>query len=236
MQVLGHRGWPRPSSVENTLASVVAALSSGADGVEVDVRLTADGVAVCAHDDDLTRVGGAVRSIRATRWSDLQQVRLPDGSPVPRLLDVAAVTAGRGLLVLDFKPDPRTGSLLRAALADVQLSGMAEPDVVASSFDGRLLDVLAVRRPGLSRAAILDVGAPLEPALRTARRRRDAALHLPLRTVLSSSCAVRDAGLPVRVWTVNRVVDARLCELLGVHGLITDEPAALTVALRPVAA
>ncbi len=225
MLVLGHRGWPDTAHPENTLAAVRAALDAGADGVEVDVRLTSDGVAVCCHDDDLRRVGGQVPSVARTRWADLAQVRLPGGHPVPRLVDVAA--ACTGLLVLDLKPDPRAGTLLRASLAALALSGVDERAVVASSFDQRLLDVLAVRRPGLARAAILDVQDPLSPAVTLARRRRDAALHLPLRTVLQDPAGCRDAGLPLRVWTVNRPVDARLCELAGADAVITDRPAVL---------
>ena len=56
MQVLGHRGWPVPTAhPENTVAAMLAALDAGADGVEVDVQLTRDGIAVCFHDDTLDR-------------------------------------------------------------------------------------------------------------------------------------------------------------------------------------
>lgn len=43
---------------ENSVTAVEAALAAGADGVEVDVRLTRDGVAVCVYDVDLWRVAG----------------------------------------------------------------------------------------------------------------------------------------------------------------------------------
>jgi glycerophosphoryl diester phosphodiesterase len=232
MLVIGHRGWPGPSHPENTLAAVTAALDGGADGVEVDVRLTADGVAVCCHDDDLLRVGADLRSVRASRYADLAATALPGGHRVPRLLDVATAVVGRGLLVLDVKPEPRTAALLRACLATLTMARFPLDDLVLSSFDERVLDVLAVRRPQIARAALLDVGDPLLPALGRARRRGDAALHLPLRTVLAEPAEVRDCGLPVRAWTVNRPVDARLCALLGVTGVITDVPVALATGLH----
>src|SRR5688572_12125022 len=50
IQVLGHRGASAPGSPENSVAAVTEALLLGADGVEVDVWLTADGTLVCAHD------------------------------------------------------------------------------------------------------------------------------------------------------------------------------------------
>ncbi len=236
MMVLGHRGWPDPAHPENTLAAVTAALAAGADGVEVDVRLTADGVPVCCHDDDLARVGAPVGSVRRTTWAQLSEVRLPGGHPVPRLLDVAAAAAGRGLLVLDLKPEPRTRALLQASLTALVVAGVDHQHVVASSFDDRMLDILAVRRPALARAAILEVEDPLLPALVRARRRGDGALHLPLRTVLSEPAAVHDCGLQVRAWTVNRLVDAQLCGVAGVEAVITDVPADLSAHLRVAAA
>ncbi len=235
MQVLGHRGWPAPAHPENTLAGMTAALDAGADGVEVDVRLTADGVAVCCHDDDLTRVGGAVRSVARTTWAELSTVRLRGEHPVPRLVDVARAVRDRGVLVLDLKPEPRTGAMARAALGALSLAGTDPRQVVASSFDQRLLDVLAARRPALARAAILDVEEPLDPALQRAAARGDAAVHLPLSTLLREHRRVRESATPLRAWTVNRLVDARLAELLGVVGVITDLPATLASTLRPVA-
>ncbi len=236
MQVLGHRGWPAPAHPENTLAGMTAALDAGADGVEVDVRLTADGVAVCCHDDDLHRVGAPVHSVARSTWAELSAVRLAGGHPVPRLTDVARAVRDRGLLVLDLKPEPRTGALARAALGALTLAGTDPRQVVASSFDQRLLDVLAARRPGLARAAILDVEEPLAPALRRATDRGDAALHLPLSTLLREHRHLRTFPTPLRAWTVNRVVDAQLAELIGITGVITDLPATLVAALRPVAA
>jgi glycerophosphoryl diester phosphodiesterase len=232
MRVLGHRGWPEASHPENTVAAVTAALDAGADGVEVDVRLTADGVAVCCHDDDLLRVGADLRSVRSARYAELAATPLPGGHAVPRLLDLAVAVAGRGQLVLDLKPEPRTAALLRACLASLTMARFPLDDLVASSFDERVLDVLAVRRPQVARAAILDVGDPLLPALGRARRRGDAAVHLPLRTVLAEAAEVRGCALTVRAWTVNRPVDAHLCALLGVEAVITDVPATLAAVLQ----
>lgn len=235
--VLGHRGWPEAAHPENTLAAVDAALAAGAHGVEIDVRLTADGVAVCCHDDDLARVGGSLGSVRTARGSDVDGVRLTGGHRVPRLVEVLDLAAGRGQVVLDLKPDPRAGAVARAALAALRLSRLTEPAAVASSFDPVVLDVLAVRRPGLQRAAILDVGDPVAPALGRARRRGDSGVHLPLSSVLAEPEEVRAAtagGLHVRAWTVNRRVDAELCALLGVVAVITDVPQVLAARLAAV--
>src|SRR6188472_1053934 len=55
--VVAHRG-ARLTHPENTLVAFDAAVVGGADAVELDVRLTADGVAVVAHDADVVRMAG----------------------------------------------------------------------------------------------------------------------------------------------------------------------------------
>jgi len=239
MEILGHRGWPAPAHPENTLAAFGAALAAGADGVELDVRLSRDGTAVCAHDADLQRSAGMAGRVADLTCDELQAVPLLGGGTVPRLVDAVALTAGRGRLVLDLKPEPRVAELVDAALGALAAGGCSPADVVLSSFDPGLLDAFAVTAPGLSRALLLDVGDDVRAGVEHARVRGHRAVHVPERAVLSDSSAVRSAvvaGLDVRVWTVNRVVDARLCEVLGVCGVITDVPDVLHAGRRAGAA
>ena len=77
-----------------------------------------------------------------------------------------------------------------------------------------------------------EAGAWLAGAL----RRGDSAVHVPLRTVFAAPELVQVArghGLTVRVWTVNRPVDARLLKVLAVDAVITDVPGAMRTALTP---
>ena len=233
-EVIGHRGFARPDRPENTLAAVVAALRAGAQGVEVDIRLTANGVAVCWHDADLLRVAGDPRQVRLVTYTELLQVPLPGGHRIATLAEVISAVAGRGLLVLDLKPDPRPIELVDAIVAC--LDGSPPVEVVVSSTESDLLEALAWRAPHLARAAISAPRESAEMTLRSALRRRDAAVHLALPAVLATPDVVtasHQAGLSVRVWTINRPVDAQLLELIGVDGLISDDPA-LMLARRPV--
>ncbi|QRM32355.1 glycerophosphodiester phosphodiesterase family protein [Microvirga sp. VF16] len=60
--VIGHRGTPNVA-LENTRESFRRAMAGGADALETDIHVTADGQAVCLHDDNLLRVAGAESSI-----------------------------------------------------------------------------------------------------------------------------------------------------------------------------
>lgn len=231
MEILGHRGRPTPGTPENTAASVQAALDDGADGVELDVRLTADGVAVCCHDADLQRVAGVRRGLRSLTSAELTAVRV-QGHPVPILAAVAASFPADRTLVLDLKPEHRGRALVGAVAAAVEGSALGR--TVVSSFDPSVLDTCAQLLPQVARARILAPDEPFSSALASSLRRGDSALHVPLRTVFAAPELVQVAhghGLLVRVWTVNRPVDARLLTVLAVDGAITDVPAVVRPAV-----
>ena len=148
MEILGHRGWTARAT-ENTAAAVRAALACGADGIEVDVRVTADGTAVCSHDATLRRVAGVHVRVDAATVDELSTVRLPCGSGLAVLAEVAALGTGSARLVLDLKSDPRPDLLVEAALAGLAAAGRRPQDVVLSSFD-RVVDARLAALLGLS--------------------------------------------------------------------------------------
>ena len=70
----GHRGSYR--GVENTEEAMMNGINHyGYTGLEIDVKTTSDGVCVCWHDDDLSRVGHNV-TIASTKWEDLKALTL----------------------------------------------------------------------------------------------------------------------------------------------------------------
>jgi glycerophosphoryl diester phosphodiesterase len=228
MDIIGHRGSPAPETPENTLASVCAALDAGADSVEVDVRLTADGVAVCCHDPGLERVAGVASGVRRLTLAQLSAVRV-GGHPLPTVAQVIDVVAGRGRLVLDLKPEQRTNRLVSAVAESVHHSGRA-PDLILSSTEASVLVSCAVALPRAERAVILPGAEPFSQSLSQALRRGDHALHVAFRTIFARPeivSSARSHGLRVRAWTVNRTVDARLLRLLDVDAVITDRPGEL---------
>jgi glycerophosphoryl diester phosphodiesterase len=233
MEILGHRGRPTANTPENTLAAVHAALDEGADGVEVDVRLTADGVAVCCHDAGLDRVAGVARGVRSLTLAELGTVRV-GGHPLPTVSEVLGGLGGRGRLVLDLKPEQRPRALLAAVAGALVRASGPLPQVVLSSFDPAVLEASAAMAPDLERAVILTGAEPTGRILAEAVARGDAALHIPARTIFAGPEVVAAAharGLAVRVWTVNRPVDARLLRLLDVDALISDVPGDLRASL-----
>jgi hypothetical protein len=112
VHIICHRG-ALEFAQENTLEAYRATLELGADGNEIDIRRTQDGVLVCFHDDMLDRLVDAYGTIREVGWSELQSIPFRDPGPygekcrVPTLVEVLELhRAFAGLLHLDIKePD-----------------------------------------------------------------------------------------------------------------------------------
>ncbi len=92
---IAHRG-ASDYAPENTLKAFQIAADLCAEMWELDVRLSADGVCVVAHDDNLTRVAGRELKVSEATWGEIKAVRLPEGQHIPRLEEVIALAAQTG--------------------------------------------------------------------------------------------------------------------------------------------
>lgn len=93
---IAHRGLHSGSVVENTLPAFAAAIGKGY-GIELDVQLSSDGVAVVCHDYDLKRVFGDERKVAALTAEELKKIGVPTFAEVLALID------GRVPLVAEMK-------------------------------------------------------------------------------------------------------------------------------------
>ena len=92
---IAHRG-ASDYAPENTLKSFQIAADLCAEMWELDVRLSADGVCVVSHDDNLSRVAGKKLSIANSSWEQISAVALPEGQHVPRLEEVIELARKTG--------------------------------------------------------------------------------------------------------------------------------------------
>ncbi len=233
--MLGHRGSPRAAR-ENTLASFASALTAGADGLELDVQLTADDELVIHHDPD--RGGLEIAGVTLERL----RAAAPE---VPTLAEVFEFLADRpGVhLNIELKAPQRApgseGDGREAALGRA-LAGWRGPvkrDAWVSSFSAESLVDLARLGAGVPLALLAWSSVQLEPladlvAMVSDAGSRLAAVHPHHGLVTQGSLASwRDLGLEVYAWTVNDLAVGERLLSLGVDGLIGDDPGEL-VALR----
>lgn len=104
MKIIGHRG-ARGLSPENTIASIQKAIEHGVDEIEIDARITKDGVVVVHHDPVVHDPSGAEISIRHTTYAELLRHK-----PDLAALDMAIrAVAHRCPIIIEIKPgeDPK---------------------------------------------------------------------------------------------------------------------------------
>jgi glycerophosphoryl diester phosphodiesterase len=230
VRVLGHRGAPGRGRAENSVAAVTEALRQGADGVEIDVRLTADGTLVCAHDRVVLTRTGALLDVAASASGDLLGVTGRNSlATLDELLAAAQRPVGSQVLV-EAKPVTEVAAAVRTAhaLAEVLGRSAGNADVTVSSFDPILLGLIRTACADLPvRTALLgEASVPAAEVVRRAHEDGHDEVHLPLAGVRQTPEAVETAqrlGLGVTLWTVNRKRDLRWVAGLGVDAVITDD-------------
>lgn len=233
--VLGHRG-ASAHAPENTLAAFRLAAEHGADGVELDAKLTADGQIVVMHDATVTRTTGAAG--RVSEMS-LAQIKTLDagiyfgeqfaGERVPTLEEVLRFAAGLGrrfLIDIELTNYSTPGDGLAAkAAALVSELGMESSVIFTSFFPHNILwmrrhipEVTAGLLAWAGRTGALSRGWP--------GRRIAPELVLPYHTDISDGyiAGEHQRGRKVIAWTVNSVEEIRRLSDRGVDGIITDDP------------
>ena len=162
---------------ENTLAGFRRAIALGIPAIELDVRLTRDGVAVVFHDPDLFRMTGNPRAISDLTWDELAKVRLRrdirmgldgDGNavitryereePIPLFAEVLAEVTGNLVINVELKLDVQRwwpiaiGSVAAQLIAEAH----AEDRVIVTSFDLRKLREAKRTHPNLALGFCFD--------------------------------------------------------------------------------
>lgn len=204
-----HRGLHGAGVPENSLPAFEAACLAGV-GIELDVRCTADGVAVVCHDPSLRRITGHDFAVAAVTQEVLAGLQLLGSSePLPTLAQALAVIDRRVPVMVEVKNETARVGRVESATAAV-LSDATGPLIVAS-FNSRSVRWFARNAAGILRAQTGGADAAVPRAMRWALRasiRRGIAVA----DVLSWNVdllddpivvAARAASVPVVAWTVN---------------------------------
>jgi glycerophosphoryl diester phosphodiesterase len=215
---IAHRGAPRERP-ENTLPSFARALELGADGIELDVHATRDGVVV-VHHDPVPRARDADRRLAGRAIADLTHDQLrgfsvAPGIGIPTLAEVLSLVGGAAVVYVEIK-----GVGIEREVIDVIRASTARCAV--HSFDHAAVARAKTLAPDLRRGLLFsrrprDVTAAMEAA-----GALDAWPEWPLvdREFVTS---VQRIGGSVIAWTVNDVGAARHLASMGVDGLCTDD-------------
>ncbi|MEW6510465.1 MAG: glycerophosphodiester phosphodiesterase family protein [Bacteroidota bacterium] len=240
--VVGHRG-SAGTAPENTMAAFRIAADAGADMVEFDVRMTADGHFVVHHDRSLGRTSDGRGRIHELTLTEVQSVDAGGwfaqrfrGERIPTLRQVLEELPPRMGVNIEVKTDGhrrRSRAAADALLATLRAARRTD-GIVVSSFDQGFLRRFRRRSPDVPIGALyLPIRDGLRPASSVARR-VGGSVFICSRAQLRRR-HVRDAhahGVAVAVYGVNTIAELRHMIEAGVDAVITDFPERIVRALR----
>jgi glycerophosphoryl diester phosphodiesterase len=243
--IIGHRGASREAP-ENTLESFRLAWKQGADGIEADFRLTADGRIVCMHDKITLRTTGVGLSIAGTTLKELHSLDAGRwkgaawaGSLIPTLDEVLAAVPHGTWFFIEIKSGPE---IITPLLKVLRASGLSPERIRLLSFNADLIAELKYRMPDWHTCWLYDYRHILlnhiwhpsrERILDTLQDSGAVGLASANRAFLDRDLVqkIKGLGKEIHVWTVDRLPAAeRLCAL-GVDSIMTNRPGWLRLKL-----
>jgi len=229
--IIAHRG-DKTHAPENTLAAFTLAAENGADAIELDVKLTADGRVIVLHDQTVNRTTNgmgkisklpyaAVRDLDAGAWFS-EKFR---GERIPTLDEVFETVSKRLYINVELTNYFTPGDGLVPKVVDLVKKHGLQNRMLFSSFFARNLEMTRLLLPEVPRGLLCMRGI-LGSWGRTFTWRGDYfALHPYLNEVDPGLVyRVQAAGKRVHVWTVNPEEELKRMIGLGVDAIITDDP------------
>lgn len=238
LRIGGHRG-AAGEAAENTFAGFALASRAGVDYLELDVQLSADGVAVVVHDDELDRTTdghGPVASMTADRLARLDAGRwfAPafTGQRIPTLTELLAWLEAHPALGATIEAKgPGTGAVIARA---IEVSP-ARDRLSVCSFGAVELRAAADAGPEIPRLLIADRDAPGVDLLALARDALATGINVPWAWCDPGLVGrLHRAGLLVAGGTADDAVAIRACVELGLDAVDSNRPT-LAVAARDAA-
>ena len=247
-EVVAHRG-ASEEAPEHTLAAYRMAIEEGADALECDVRMTADGHLVCVHDRRVDRTSDGHGAVAALELADLAALDFgswkgpgasaesPDSTYVPetgertsvltleRLFQLVAEAPRPVGLAIETKHPTRWAGQVEERLIPLLRRYRDLSGVRVMSFSVRSLQRVRAGAPWVPTAFLMQW---LLPRYRDGSLPPGASIAAPhVRAVRAHPGFVAGAhrrGHPVHVWTVDEPADVTLCARLGVDSVITNRP------------
>lgn len=214
--IVAHRG-ASGHEPENTLRAVRRAIEVGADAVEVDVRLSKDGIPVVIHDESVDRTTNGQGKVRDMTAAELRELDAGKGERIPLLEEVLDEVKGRVALFLELK-EPEA---IVPALRLVRERGMHD-QVFFVSFDGSTLILVKEKMPEAHTGLIY--AKPEGGVVEAKRLGCEFVLpHYRLATEKAIAFAHR-MGLLVVAWTVDDPKLAAELKEKGVDGIASNYP------------
>jgi glycerophosphoryl diester phosphodiesterase len=234
IQIWAHRG-ASTLAPENTLPAFELAVREQADGIELDVQLTADGIAVVTHDSDCRRLAGVPGLVGQMTLAELKQLNFASSWPMAGTVRLPALSE-----VFDLIRPTRLMINVELKNDEVAYPGLEEEVLLLAGRHGMLERILLssfnrasvahasrlIRERGLLVACGLIYGRRLDKPWVLARDLGAQAIHPAYRLVRTQRDVLdaHAAGIRIHPWTLDDAVQLEQAMRFGVDAVITNVP------------
>ena len=230
--IFAHRGFSSHAP-ENTIPAFLKAVEIGANGIELDVQLSADGEIVVFHDSTLDRTTNGTGKVSESLLSSLK--KLDAGSwfsndykdvNIPTLQEVFNEIPDNFLINIELKSDQDQIESLPRKVVELLIKNNKVEQVLISSFSIDMIKEMQKHIPEI-KIGLLALPSILGFKTRnfTSKKIEHYALH-PFHLDVNPKLIKRynNKGKRVHTYTVNKVDQMRKLFMMGTHGIFTDHP------------
>jgi glycerophosphoryl diester phosphodiesterase len=242
--VVAHRG-ASAEEPENTLPAFEAAVGAGADAVEFDVRMSADGHAVVMHDPAVDRTTDGHGLVRDLTLSDLKRLRARSSSgaaEIPTLAETLALLSGRVAVDVEIKNipgepdyDPDRQAVVDATLRALDGGGFSGA-VLISSFNPVAIAHAHATSPEVPTGLLAVQAMPMTDAIRLTVDGGHGWLLPAASSLLAGGpdvvASVHGSGLRLGTWIVDDPQEAARLAAWGLDAVATNDPRRIVPAVR----
>ncbi len=221
--IVAHRGGAFLGP-ENTLSCISKGMETGAEWIEIDVHLSADGKIVVCHDETVDRTTNGTGLISRMTYDHIQALNVVDsegtvtGEHIPLLEEVLELIKGKAKLLLEIKRSRNSlPGIEKACLDCIKSHGMLD-QVVFQSFDDEVIETVHKLCPEMRVEKLITI-----PFFINFRKYDYAASINPCYKFTTRSFIRRahKHGKEVKVWTLNKYKESLVEEA---DGIITNDP------------
>ena len=219
---IGHRG-ASGYEPENTLIAFQKAIDLKADGIELDVHLSSDGVLVVIHDETIDRTTNGKGEVNKMTLQELKSFTSENKQKIPTLIEVFDLVNRRCFINIELKgigTSKPVNELINHYILDKNWNNN---DFLISSFDWKMLEEFHLLNPKI-RVGVLTEEA-IEEALAFAKKIKAFSIHPDYQLLSKENVALlHENGFEVFTWTVNSKEAIQKIKSFHVNGIISNFP------------
>ena len=219
---IAHRG-AKAYEPENTLQAFQKALDLHADGIELDVHLSADGHIIVMHDETIDKMTNGKGDINTYTLAELKSFLIADKLQIPTLNEVFDLVDRKCFINVELKNADTSKQVVSLIEKYIEEEGWDYDHFIVSSFDWNALKEVHNLNPNIPIGVLTEEN--LDTALAFAETIKAKAIHPDFQLLNKENVSqMQEKGFVVFPWTVNSEKDIQKVKSYNVNGIISDNP------------